>query len=207
MKIRNKRNNRILIIAIIAVVVVALATVGIVLGVGMTDEGISLISTPNDVTYFQYEPFDITGLRVQLDKKNDAFSKEIDLSEIKITGFDSSKVAKEQVITVSYKGYTTTFKVEIAPLPEEQASVIRLDIDMDDGYELKTVYEEFEPLDLTHMYLILTYSDGTRERIPVTKDMISGYDNREVTTTPLRVKVTYGNRFTTFNVSIVPKSN
>lgn len=206
MKIRSKRNNKALIIAIVAVVVVVLATAGVLFSIGMTDEGISLISTPNDVIYYQYEPFEITGLRVQLDKKNDAFSKEIDLADVTITGFDSSKVAKEQVITVSYKGFSTTFKVEIAPLPAEQASVVRIDLDMDDGYEMKTVYEEFEPLDLTHMYLILTYSDGTKERIPVTKDMISGYDNREVTTTPLRVKVTYGNRFTTFNVSIVPKS-
>lgn len=207
MKIRSKRNNKILIIVIVAVLVVGLIAAGVVIGIGMTDEGISLISTPNDVTYFQYDSFDITGLRVQLDKKNDAFSKEIDLADVAITGFDSTKVAKEQVITVSYKGFSTTFKVEIAPLPAEQASVVRIDLDMDDGYEMKTVYEEFEPLDLTHMYLILTYSDGTKERIPVTKDMISGYDNREVTTTPLRVKVTYGNRFTTFNVSIVPKSN
>lgn len=201
---RNNNNKKIIILAIAALVVVLVAA-AIVFGVGMTNKGITLVSYPNDLYYYQYEKLDLKGLRVQLDRQNDIFNKDLDISELTITGFDSSKVVKEQIVTVSYKGFSTTFKVEIQPLPEAQASVTRIDIDMDDGYELKTVYKEFEPMDLTHMYIIITYSDGTKERIPVTKDMIDGFDNREVTSTPLRVKVTYGNRFTTYNVTIVPK--
>ena len=68
---------------------------------------------------------------------------------------------------------------------------------------MKTEYKVGEPLDLAHMYLLVTYSDGSTARIPVTPELVSGFDNRRVTTEPMRIKVTYGGLFTTYYINIV----
>lgn len=165
-------------------------------------QGIYIQTLPIQVEYFVGEDFDTTGLHIVEKRRLEKFNREIPLSEVKISGFDSQEACERQEITVCYKGESANFFVKIKKLPEAQKAVIKIKLVPEDGYEIKTEYSLFEPLDIAHMRLLVTYSDQSTETIPVLKEYISGYDNRELAE-DLEVRITYQNYFVRLYVDIV----
>ena len=200
----NRRNK--LIIVVIAVVLVAIAAVVAVVFINDANNkkaiGIEIDTYPVRLEYYRYDELDLTGLSVKLKKNNAQYDEMIDVSKVTITGFDSSKVVDRQTVTVTYEGFTTTFVVKIQELPAPKPSVTGLKLEMDEGYELKTEYRVGEALELTHMYLLVTYSDGSTAKVYVTPDMVSDFDSRRPATEQ-RIKITYGGLFTKYYVNIV----
>lgn len=74
--------------------------------------GIKITTLPNKVQYIVGNSLDLSGIVVKA-SYNSGSSKAVDLSELTITGFDSSAVADAQTITVSYKGFTDNFTIQI----------------------------------------------------------------------------------------------
>ena len=69
----------------------------------------------------------------------------------------------------------------------------------------KTNYlEGKETLDLTGALLRLTYDNDTFEKISITEDMVSGFDNTVIGTNSLKIK--YGGFETSMNVTIIKRS-
>ncbi len=204
MKINKGKN--IFIIIIIAVVVLAIAAVVAVSLINDADNkkatGIEIETYPVKLEYYQYDKLDLTGLSIKLNKNNAKYDEMIDVSKVTVTGFDSTKITDKQTVTLSYEDFTTTFDVKIKELPEPQAAVVSIELVMDEGYEMKTVYRVGEALDLSHMYLKVTYSDGATARIPVTPELVSGFDNRQPATEQ-RIKVSYEGLFTKYFIDIV----
>lgn len=200
----NRRNK--LIVVVISVVLIAIAMVAAVVLVNDTNNkkaiGIEIVTAPVDLEYYKYDTLDLTGLSVKLRKNNAQYDEMIDVSRLTVTGFDSTVVTERQTVTVSYEGFTATFAVKIEELPAPKPAVVGLKLEMDEGYELKTEYKVGEALDLSHMYLVVTYSDGTTARISVTLDHVSGFDSRRPATEQ-RIKVSYGGLFTKYYVNIV----
>lgn len=61
-----------------------------------------------------------------------------------------------------------------------------------------------DEFDITGAILRLTYDNGTNEKIPMTAEMVSGFDNTIVGTN--RIKVQYGGFETSFNVTVIARS-
>ena len=199
------RRSTLIIIVVAIVLVAAAAVVAIFVTNDINNKkaiGIEITTYPVNLEYFKYDQLDLTGLTVKLRKNSAQYDEMLDVSKLTITGFDSSKVADRQTVTISYEGFTATFVVKIKELPAPKPAVTNIKLEMDEGYSLKTKYNVGETLELTNMYLLVTYSDGSTAKVYVTIDMVSGFDSRRPATEQ-RVKITHGGLFTTFYVDIL----
>ena len=169
-------------------------------------QGIYAETLPLKTSYYVHEELDLTGLCVKEERRISKFNREIDADQLEISGFDSSAASDRQEIFVQYKNFKTSFFVSVKPLPEEQKSVIKIQLQAEEGYELKTEYRCFEPLEIEHMRLLVTYSDSSAELLPVLAEYVSGFDNREPAQ-HLEVRITYGGFFTKFYVNITLAEN
>ena len=169
-------------------------------------QGIYAETLPLKTSYYVHEELDLTGLCVKEERRISKFNREIDADLLEISGFDSSAASDRQEIFVQYKKFKTSFFVSVKPLPEEQKSVIKIQLQAEEGYELKTEYRCFEPLEIEHMRLLVTYSDSSSELLPVLAEYVSGFDNREPAQ-HLEVRITYGGFFTKFYVNITLAEN
>ncbi len=111
-----------------------------------------------------------------------------------VTGFDSTKENTKLTLTVSYieNGITktTTYDVSVKDI------VTGIGIKTNPN---KTQYKYGEELDLTGATISVVKGSGTVE-IPVTEDMVSGYDKEKLG--EQTIKVTYGGEETTFKVNV-----
>ena len=171
MKLKSRRNNKLpIIIVIVAVVVLLLVIVGVVILLSNQEEqhnpqdieSISLKSTPSKVIYYVGEEFDPIGISVRIGTYDLAYSYVVDHNSLTFSGFDSSVPVVEQVITVSYKGFTTTFTVTIKEIPKDTATVESFEI-----FDFKTTitmsdWNEYGPISLIRgSTLKLIISDGS----------------------------------------------
>lgn len=78
------------------------------------------VNAPTKTVYDLGESLDTTGMTVTASYE-DGTEDVVDLSKVIITGFDSSKVAEKQTVTVKYAGQTATFDVEIRDFALENA--------------------------------------------------------------------------------------
>ena len=131
---------------------------------------IQIARTPDKVVYYCGNTLDTTGLIVYSLTYGGEFTK-INLDACTITGFDSSAPVKAQTITVTYKGFTTTFTVEIK---EETPIVPRL-VSIQMGSLPKTNYKRGQGPDLTGGTFICTYSNGTTKTVELEYEHISGF--------------------------------
>lgn len=170
MKLQNKKNKLLSIVVIVVAVVIVLGLIvaGILIFGGSDEEyqptdilGISMSSYPRR-EYYIGEEFDPTGTEIQVltyDSSNTYFANE---SNVSVSGFDSSTPVEEQVITVSYKGFTTTFTVTIKEMPKDSPTAETIEI-----FDFKTTitmsdWNEFGPISLIRgSTLKIVYSDGT----------------------------------------------
>lgn len=81
--------------------------------------------------------------------------------------------------------------------PEEEEKVV---IHIGVANFSKTVYYEKNPLSLQGAEITVTYSDGTTETVPVTEEMVSGYDKDQIGRQQL--EITYKNKKTTLTVEV-----
>ena len=111
-----------------------------------------------------------------------------------VTGFDSTKENTKLTLTVSYieNGITktTTYDVSVKDI------VTGIGIKTNPN---KTQYKYGEELDLTGATISVVKGSGTVE-IPVTEDMVSGYDKEKLG--EQTIKVTYGGEEATFKVTV-----
>ncbi len=152
------------------------------------------ITAPAKKTYFIGESLDTAGMKVTA-KYSDDSAKDVTASEnIRITGFDSSKAAESQTITVTYQEKTATFTVKIIA-----AEVTKIEITKE---PTKTEYfVGAVQLNLTGLKVTATYKDGSTA--DVTTDVTtSGFDSSAAVESQT-ITVTYGGKKATFDVKIV----
>ena len=126
-KIRNinfkdKKTLAILIGFIASVIGVVIAIVAIVASVSAVQRaeeegrwiaGISVSKTPDNTIFNIGDEADFSGIVLQVIQNNGDFYLLEDMSEVTFSGFNSEKAKAGQVITVTYKSHTATFKVDI----------------------------------------------------------------------------------------------
>ena len=170
MKLQSKKSKRLTVIAIVvaAIVLVALIVGAILLlAIGNNDEehqptdmiNIVVSSYPKR-TYYVGEKFDPTGTKIQVLTYDMAYTSFVEYGSLTFSGFDSSAPVEEQVITVSYKGFTATFTVEILPEPTTPPALDKIEV-----VNFRTTY----PMDEWNKYgpdvigasVKFIYADGT----------------------------------------------
>ncbi len=135
---------------------------------------------------------DPTGGRVRI-TLSDGTRKYIDMTRAMISGFDNTKKGTN-TITVTVGGMSDTFEIQIVPVNITSVTMEKL------PGKLQYLKNE-EQLDLTGVTIKVQYSPMGEDIIPVTADMVSGFDN----TVPgiQTIVVTYKNYTTSFQVEVV----
>lgn len=118
---------------------------------------LTITKEPSRVLFYVGEILDLTGIEAML-LYNDLEEKTLDVLASMISGFDSSKPAQKQVITITYEGKTASFTVDVldkkgleeqmedlaGSLSSEKANELKNLIDaMEDTPENKKIIEEF----------------------------------------------------------------
>ena len=167
---------------IVAIVIAAIIAVIIVVGMQSSSDvdktaqqnaevkEIQIASFPDRLTYYCGMPFDATGLSVYSVTYGGLFTK-LNLDECTITGFDSSVAVEEQVITVTYKGFTDTFIIQIKEEPVGDPVLESIEM----GTLPKTAYKRGEALDVTGGTFVCKYSDGTTKTVDLAIKYTSGF--------------------------------
>ena len=161
--------------------------------------GINVSTLPSRISYIQnYEDLDLTGGYITI-KFDDNTINTISMknSNVKVTGFDNSKIGTN-TLTVSYFGHSTTFNIEI--ISKEVTS-----ISIDTLPNKKDYIQNYEELDLTGGVIIVKYNNNTSDKINMDNSNINitGFNNNKIGTNILTV--TYLSKTTTFKVNIISK--
>ena len=165
---------------------------------------LSILSQPNKKTYVQNsENLNLSGGKIRLNYysgSGDAKYEDIDMtdSRVQITGFSNSSTGTK-TLTVSYEGKKATFNVSVIAKSVTSISVA--------SRPTKTTYvQSSENLDLTGGTIKVNYNDNSSQTISMNTSgvLVSGFSNSSTGTKTLTVS--YGNKTTTFNVSVIAKS-
>ena len=162
--------------------------------VNVVERILTLITTDGAIKteYIEGQPLDISNLKV-IALYNDGTSEVIDASMDMISGYDANVIGK-QTITVTYKGKTTTFEINV-----KAKSVTKIEVTSPNKLE----YIEGQGLDLSGGKVKVFYDNGASEEISLTDDMINGYDTSIVG--KQTIIVTYQGKTATFDVNVIEK--
>ena len=151
-------------------------------------ESIRLETTPTKRDYFTGEQFDSEGMEV-IARWEDGSERVI--TDYTISGFNSDAEAdEEQTVTVSYKGVSTTFKIQMTLTKIEELIIMAL--------PNKVGYQKGESLSTNGLAVQAVYNNGTSQTI---KDFeISGYDKDLIGVQT--ITITYQGKTATFTVTV-----
>lgn len=160
---------------------------------------ISLKTEPTKVEYIiNKDVLDLTGA-VLLVNYNDGSNMEIELPSDKVTatGFNNTSLGTKN-ITLTYRGFTTTFDVTIVAAEVEkvlESIIIKTN-------PTKLSYLIGEDLELEGGIITATYSNGDKEEILMTDSrvIVTGYDKNKVGTQTLTVN--FQNKLTILTVTV-----
>ena len=154
------------------------------------------IETPLDkTTYIQnYEPLDLTGGKIKVYYDNGT-TEILDITEEMISGFDNTKVGTN-TIKVTYGGKESTYNVQIVEKKATEVQIIELP-------EVRTYVQDFGILDVTGGRIKVRFDDETEAEMDMTKEMITGFNNKNVGHQTLTV--TIGGKTATYEVEVIDK--
>lgn len=138
---------------------------------------------PDKIEYDLYQDFETAGMVVKAITES---GEEFEIIDYEVYGFDSSE-AGTKTVTVAYRGFETTFEVEVIDRggtdvptpptepeePEEPVTIEKVSIN---SSPRKTTYELGETIDLDGLSVAISYSDGSSE-ILYDGFVVSGYDS------------------------------
>ena len=150
---------------------------------------INVVNKPK-TTYYVGEEFTSANIKVQV-VTNQLWSNYFIYSDdenLTFSGFDSSAPAEDQVITVTYKGVSTSYTVDIIEKVEKPTVVSFEVLNLRNSYTMERWNKN--GLSISGAKLKLTYSDDSTEEIPVKWDYISPLPN-EVEPGTITITITY----------------
>lgn len=183
----NKSKKTILIVvAVVLVLAIAIAALFIFGGnngsTGTTT--FSIQSLPEKTTYYVGDTPVWSGLKAVLTTP-EGNSVTLSADNCTITGFDSSKPAAAQVITVKYKDYTDTFTITIQDKAEQKPD--SLFVGMEFKTKPKTQYKVGESLSVEGCVLLKKYEDGSTEEMALTSNMVFDFSTAKAGTYTVKV--------------------
>lgn len=152
------------------------------------------VTPPVKTQYLVGQNLVLDGLNVKA-IYNDNSSKEIEISQIQISGFDTAAPGKK-IVTVTYQGKTATFEIDV--IAKELINIKVMS-------PAKVQYIEGQELDLTGGKITAVYSDGSSEIIDLINNEIEiiGYDKNKIGSQ--KITVIYKNASAAFTVNVKAK--
>ena len=209
----NKRKKSLIIVAIVVAVLIAAIAIGAIVITNVLDDykntitGIMVSSKPSKLVYTAGEEFDYSGLVLQvLANSNDAsyFVYDTD-SGIKCTGFDTNTVG-DQVITVTYKEFTTTFTVKVKEVPPPPADKTLVSLRLTDNFITTYSLNEWNSYgpNFYGVRLICTFSDGSEKEVSGVIDYCDPIDYalKSAGTYNLVIRYGYGGKYLSLTVPV-----
>ncbi|WP_054693166.1 bacterial Ig-like domain-containing protein [Syntrophomonas palmitatica] len=138
---------------------------------------------------------DITGLQVTGTYSNANAITILPITEANITGFDSSKPAVDQVLTITVGGKTATYNITVMPAPDSIAITTPA---------TKIFYLVGDSLDITGLQVTGTYNDTNCTAIlPISEDNITGFDSLKPAVDQV-LTITAGGKTAAYNITVLP---
>lgn len=155
------------------------------------------LTEPTVTRYFIDQELNLTGGQIIATFENGIKTISLNEDGVVVSGFDSSRAVTGQVITVTYKGISKTFTVDI--LRKEITSISLLTMPRLDYY----IGESF---DKTDGMIKVNYNDGSEDNISLDhmNVTITGFDSRDVANEQV-VTISYSGVTTTIKVNILMK--
>ena len=155
-------------------------------------DSIAVSAPPAKTEYLEgKDKLDVTGGKLTL-TYNNGTTEVIDLTADMVTGFDNTQIGS-QILTVTYKGKTATFKVEVVA---KSLTEIKVTQKPD-----KLSYLEGDAFNPAGMEVVAYYNNGTSEKI--INYEISGYN---ATPGDKVITIRYQDKTATFKVTVTAKS-
>lgn len=170
----------------------------------VTVTGISVAAMPTKTSYQTGDSLELTGGSISV-AYSDGTSQTVAMTAEMVSGFNNT-VACTQTLTVTHEGFEANFDVTVtAPIPSNESKVTESTeetnvtepsvasyavaasekevswIDVTPPTKRQYVVNQDE-LDVSGGFIRIVYTDDTEETIPMTTDMVSGFDNTTVGT-------------------------
>ena len=159
-------------------------------------ESIEITQLPSKRLYLVGDPLDLTGLEVT--GTNSDGSKEIlPVSQLEISGFDSSALSENQLITIAMEGQTATFTVDIIARVLESIAITKEPI--------KLIYVVGQSLDLAGIEVTGSFNDGSTEILSVTSANVTGFSS-SVPVQGQALTMTVGGKTATILIDIIAQT-
>lgn len=163
--------------------------------VGVNSVGsISMEAVPTKTTYFQGVALNVSGAVITVHYA-DGSTADMAVTSDMISGYNANQLG-QQTITVTYRGKTTSFTVNVVV---QAITSVKMK-----SYPAKTTYGLGQDLDLSGAQISVSYNDGSTVDMPVTFNMVSGYDANKLG--QQTITVTYSTYITNFTVNVVVKA-
>lgn len=143
---------------------------------------ITVSKEPAKTQYYIGESEKFEDIIIEVVMKNGK-SNFINGSDCNFEGFDSSKTAERQIITVTYNGFSCTFSISIIDYPKAEPVLQSIYLET----LPKTQYKIGETLDTTGGVIVREYKDGSSARINLVNSYVYGFTSDEVGTYTLTV--------------------
>ena len=158
---------------------------------------IKMKTLPKKKEYIQnYEKIDLNGGTIEV-IYNDKTNEEVKILEKMIKGFDNSKLGTQTII-VKYGEYETEFDIKVIAKSVEKIKIVKIP-------EKIEYIKDKEDIELNGGIIKIYYNDQSEDEKEITKEMITGFDNKIVGIVQIVVK--YENCVDTYNVKIIPEEN
>ncbi len=197
--------NKKVLAAVLGGVVIVLAAMWLLISLQNTEQvveprSLAVLTYPDKTTYYVGERASFSDLKLKMTMTN-GVEITLDGSECKITGFDSSAPAENQVITVEYRGLQTSFMVSISEMP---VTITGNYVGLSFKSLPKTEYKVGEWPDTTGGVLMVHYDDGTTREMALNNDIIYGFNTYQAGTYTVTVKYVENNRYaeTTYTITV-----
>lgn len=199
----NKRKRTLILIAALVGLAVIIGVAAIIIAVNVNAEkqeaenrdiirGISISAVPAKTVYYVGEVFDPTGAKIQVLTNSSSYTYFVDWNKLTFEGFDSSVANDKLTITVSYKGYSTTFDVKVQEHEHIAPVLTSIEVQNFTTTYSKEEWNKYGP-NSTGATIKCIYSDGSVVEDIVLKDKyIYGVADSDVGTTEIIIKYSDG---------------
>lgn len=151
-----------------------------------------LLAPPQRLVYPEKVELDVTGLQVEA-RYDNGIPERVDPALLQVTGYEKTRIGT-QTVTLSYKGKSVQFAVEVEP--RKETGIVLL------TKPQKILYEYNEPFQEQGLTVALRYNNGEQEALPLQDVSFSGYTAQKAGTQ--NVVVRFKTHQSQFEVTVKP---
>lgn len=164
-------------------------------------ESIRVNSKKHKTKYEVGDALDLNGLTIEV-KNSDGSVRTMEVTDDMVGGFDSNNPKKSQILTITYKGKTTSYNIKIVE-KEPKAEIVWIKV-ISDNHKIE--YKVNEKLDTKNLKILIKREDYSLEEVDVTPDMIEGFDSSKSINIK-KLTINYEDKNATYDIKVLGEEN